>query len=267
MNKHSESPFFLSKWYADLADAFGNLFIIYIGRIKYGRLNIYYSSFLRHNPGCISCESYSIKKYEQPVITESSFAWKSDELGLEINYRQKGNSVKKDIYTSPEGYIKWHCLQTASDCEIISGQEETYKGTGYVERLDMTLKPWKLPFNELRWGRFISESDSVIWIDYKGHNRLSLLLNGENEYSDAVFSEEKVSFNGGNNIILFRSPSDIKNGEIISSTFSKIPLINKIIPSGLLKIHEHKMTAEGELFCGQNKTGSGRAIYEVVRWL
>ncbi|MGE5499606.1 MAG: hypothetical protein ACM3Q2_16125 [Syntrophothermus sp.] len=267
MTEHSESPFFLSKWYADLTDAFGNLFIVYIGYIKYGRLNISYSSFLRQTADGKSREAYSLKKYEQPRITADSFFWKSDELGLEMIYFQDGTSAKKDIYTSPEGCIKWHCLQTRSKCEITAGTKETFKGTGYVEKVEMTLKPWKLPFNCLRWGRLITDTNSVIWIDYKGSNSLSLMLMDESEYRDAVFGEEKISFNGGNDMIVFSNPSDIKNGEIISSTFSKIPLINKIIPPGLLKIHEHKMAAEGELFCRQNKTGRGRAIYEVVRWL
>lgn len=45
---------------------------------------------------------------------------------------------------------------------------EEFVGTGYAERLDMTLAPWALPFEELRWGRFIGPSRSAVWIYWRG---------------------------------------------------------------------------------------------------
>ena len=42
------------------------------------------------------------------------------------------------------------------------------EGTGYAERLELSIRPWRLPIRELRWGRFVSEGASMAWIDWQG---------------------------------------------------------------------------------------------------
>ena len=46
------------------------------------------------------------------------------------------------------------------------------RGTGYAERILITIPPWRLPIRELRWGRWIGEaaSRSVVWIDWRGES-------------------------------------------------------------------------------------------------
>ncbi|MDP4175314.1 MAG: hypothetical protein Q8933_15170 [Bacteroidota bacterium] len=267
MLKDSESSFLLSKWYVDLIDPQGNLFIIYIGRLKFGRLNIYYSSLLRKIPHEKSSDIYTLKKYEAPQINEKTFFWKSKDLGVELNFLQAGNSAKKNIIEIPEGFIKWHCIHTKSIGELVVNGKECFKGLGYVERLDMTIKPWKLPFNELRWGRYISDKNSIVWIDIRGEFNYSMLLNDKAECDDPLFYDDRITFANTKNALQFYAPEDIRKGEIISSTFSKIKMINKFIPSGLLKIYEDKSVAKADLLQSNDLIDTGWALYEVVRWL
>jgi hypothetical protein len=63
--------------------------------------------------------------------------------------------------------IRWHCVCPNADATIRIG-DDTVQGLGYAEHLTMTLKPWRLPFDELRWGRFLSAADTLIWIQWRG---------------------------------------------------------------------------------------------------
>src|SRR2546423_3960326 len=48
------------------------------------------------------------------------------------------------------------------------------EGLGYAERLTMTIPPWRLPFEELRGGRFLSDGDALVWINWRGAHTLNL---------------------------------------------------------------------------------------------
>ena len=54
------------------------------------------------------------------------------------------------------------------------------RGLGYAEHLSMTIPPWRLPIDTLRWGRFLSPERSVVWIDWQkeGDGRTWIFVDG-----------------------------------------------------------------------------------------
>jgi|SRR5437588_3507654 len=78
-----------------------------------------------------------------------------------------------------EGAIEWHCVHPRARTTVDLGDGVVIQGLGYVERLEMTVAPWNLPLEGLRWGRFLSDSGSVVWIDWQGeYVRKIVLENG-----------------------------------------------------------------------------------------
>ena len=72
--------------------------------------------------------------------------------------------------------VRWRCLQPRSRATVNLASGKVVKGLGFLERLDMTLAPWKLPIQELRWGRFLSDRESLVWIDWRGSQACRIVL-------------------------------------------------------------------------------------------
>ena len=67
-------------------------------------------------------------------------------------------------------------------------------GLGYAERLVLTIPPWKLPIETLRWGRFLSPSDWIVWIDWQGeHPQTIVYRNGARVAVDEL-GDEQIRF-------------------------------------------------------------------------
>ena len=59
--------------------------------------------------------------------------------------------------------FRWRCLCPGGPAVIRVG-ETSLVGHGYLEHLSFALPPWELALGELRWGRWISEKDSIVWV-------------------------------------------------------------------------------------------------------
>ena len=57
--------------------------------------------------------------------------------------------IHRRLFESADGIVDWTCEMPRARTRI--GE---VCGDGYAEVLHMTVPPWKLPIDELRWGRF-----------------------------------------------------------------------------------------------------------------
>jgi hypothetical protein len=59
--------------------------------------------------------------------------------------------------------FRWRCLCPGGKASIRLG-DSSLAGHGYLEHLSFTLPPWELTLGELRWGRWLGENDSIVWV-------------------------------------------------------------------------------------------------------
>ena len=128
----------------------------------------------------------------------------------------------------------------------------------------MTLAPWKLPIQELRWGRFLSDSDSLVWIDWKGsHSCRIVLQNGILGRATAI-GEREIILNG--NIGLGLAGGDVlRKGALGETALAMIPGLSRLFPGRILDVQECKWRSRAEFRLGDSSS-SGWAIHEVVTW-
>ena len=168
------------------------------------------------------------------------------------------------VYESSEGAIKWHCLHPRSRATVNLGYGKILQGLGYLERLDMTLAPWKLPIEELRWGRFLSHSDSLVWIDWKGSHSCRIVLQKGILGRATTIDEGEIALNG--NIGLRLAGGDVlRKGALGETALAIIPGLKRLFPSKILNVRECKWRSRAELRRGDSSS-SGWAIHEVVKW-
>jgi hypothetical protein len=256
--------FLLSKWYMDCVSENGGAFIGYVASLRWRGLSLHYSSVLHYVHGKEVEVDISLQESTIPQVKGSSIQWSSPRLGVSGKWEAIAQPIKRSLLEMPAGSIQWHCLQPRARAEISIGNGQRLAGLGYVEHLTMTIPPWRLPFDELRWGRFLSDEDSLVWINWRGAHSLNLSFHNGVQVENALITDyglhaEDTCLDLGDNVVL-------REGELVETALSSIPGIRNLFPFRILRTHERKWLSRGVLKKSQVESNTGWAIHEVVRW-
>ncbi len=232
--------FHLSKWYLDCVTADGQVFLAYWARLRWRALTLNYSSVL--DGPC------SIKPCPEPACAGDRVEWHAPELGVDGVWHALDPAASRTLYDS-NGAVDWHCVLPRGRAEIRYGNQCLH-GLGYVEQLTMTVPPWRLPIDELHWGRLLTESGSLVWIDWRGPSPLQVVLRNGVLADSALVAEVHLD----RSLVL-------RDGVLGGTALSVVPRIDRLFPFRILQVQETKWRSHGVL-----DGVSGWAIHEVVRW-
>ena len=257
------SDFLLSKWYLDCVENDGSAFIGYAARLSWKSFSLNYASTLRHNGESQPSVETSLRKSALPQMQDGSVTWSSSHLKVRGTWKALCAPVVRVLFESSEGSIKWYCLQPRAAADLRVG-DCNIKGLGYVDRLDASVKPWLLPLDTLRWGRYLSDSHSVIWIDWKGPLQQSFLFYDGIQADNCVITDDELTFNEGRNRLTLSEHMILRKGPLLSTSLSMIPGIKKIFPSRILQMHECKWRSKASFQSAGTPPEQGWAIHEIV---
>jgi hypothetical protein len=259
----SPSPAFeLSKWYLDAVGEDGEVFIGYRAALRWRRLRVSYAAALTGGAEEARTAS-SVRAEEEPLLRMGSLAWAAPALGLEGTWTGDAPALLRTLYDSPGGSVVWACLFPRAQARVRIGERELH-GLGYAERLEMTLPPWKLPLDTLRWGRFLSPDRFVVWIDWQApeRSRTWVFVDGQEE-REARVSEEEISFEGGRLRLPQASRLPLRDGRL-SHLLRDLSLPLRLSRRALA-MQETKWRSRGRLETRGAPPAEGWAIHEVVR--
>lgn len=255
------SRFLLTKWYLDCLDSNGDGTIIYVAELDWKALRMRYASTLVFTGGQTK-SSTSIRKCALPECNEDRISCHLPHLGVTGEWLSSSAPVERTILENESGAIHWNCLQPASKVALtLNGKK--MEGHGYAEVLRMTLPPWKLPLKELHWGHFVSEYDSLVWIDWRGPFSYHILLNNGTEEVDPSIMEHTVQ-TPSTRLSLDQSLV-LRSGNLGNTVFTSIRSLARTIPASILHINETKWRSHAVLQQAE-RSSVGWAIHEVVRW-
>lgn len=259
-----EPDFHLAKWYMDCIADDGTTVIGYSARLSWKRLTLNYASYLLSVPGREPKSSTSLFVSEFPLRRNDSVEWSCKGLDLRGSWKQRFPSVEKELLRNLDGSIRWSCIMPGAEAWMKIG-DETVRGNGYVEFLEMTIPVWKLPIEELRWGRFVTETDSVVWIDWKGAHPLQTVFHNGLPITCDVVNDSMIRSADGKLLLTLDRSTVLRSGALINTALKKMPMVESIIPKNVLMTDECKWLSASTL--RHNGTDStGFAIHEVVRF-
>ena len=192
-----------------------------------------------------------------------SILWENSKLAFEGIWEGGTDTGAQELFFSKNGYIKWHCTNNGADVKINWNGKE-YTGKGYAEYVDVTLSLWKLPFTELKWGRWISDTDNeaVTWIGWSGikDENISRIW-GENytENSEIIYTDDEIRL--GNRKIEIMNKKSIRDEIVSRSILGRKDIFSFLLPKKLRNIDEKKYFSEG-IMDGKK----GKILYEEVIW-
>ncbi len=258
--------FELSKWYLDCVAQDGQTIIAYAGELRWKSLSLHYQSLLLHSGSNGTRTRFSLRKFRPPSNVGPALSWKSPPLQLEGTWNALEPPLHATILESDAGAIEWNCLHPRAAVSVRLGKAGAVQGLGYAEHLHITIPPWRFPLQKLRWGRFLSEAHSLIWIDWRGpYCKQVVFLDGAEVQAESI-SEQQVLLARQAGVLEFTESCVLREGTLAKTAFSKIPNLQKLFPQSVLGIRECKWVSRAVLHRNGFPDVSGWAIHEVVQW-
>jgi hypothetical protein len=225
--------FSLRKWYLDCVTAAGETVVLYQARLSWGPLALRYAGVLGGHT--------TLRATPEPSVDGDTVSWNAPRLALEGTWRAVAPERRESLLPG----VEWRCVQPRARVSLqIGGRKLT--GLGYVELLTLSIPPWRLPIDELRWGRFCSEERGAVWIEWRGPHPLRVaLVDG----ARADFDPETLRLH---------DDRVLRSGRIGKTV---IPRLKRLFPSRIARLSETKWLSRGSLAGSE-----GWAIHEVVRW-
>lgn len=259
-----ESDFHLAKWYVDCVADDGTTVIGYSARLSWKRLTMNYASYLLSGPGKEPLTSTSLFVTEFPVRRHDSIEWTCKGLDLRGSWKQRFPSIEKELLRNNDGVILWSCFMPGAEAWMKIG-DMTVQGDGYVELIEMTIPAWKLPIEELRWGRFASKTDSIVWIDWKGPVPLQKVFRNGALINADIVDDSMIRSTDGSLLLTLDRSTILRNGTLINTVLKKMPMVESILPKNVLMTDECKWLSNATLQ-HQGVISTGFSIHEAVRF-
>jgi hypothetical protein len=227
-------------------------------------MSFVYSGLIFCDAKGITTEKSALYRIRKPLI-DRTIQFSNSVLKIDVILRKSEESIIRLLYRESENNVLlWNCHHPKALAEL-TYKGIIYKGFGYAETLFSSIKPWNLPIDELRWGRYLSDTFTLIWICWAGTCPVNkMFLNGA-EYNDAVFEDDLVIFGDGIYQLKFSEIKLIRKGKL-SGLFSKIPLLKIFINSRFLNTLEIKYKAKTTFSKKSDFLSAGWSIFEVVTW-
>ncbi len=263
INIFRNNEFRLEKLYCDSVDDSGNCFIVYMAKLDWRFFSFCYSGLIYIDGKGVVTERSSFKKIEIPG--EKLLTISIRKPGIEGTWKCTDPPLVRTLLRDEvEGELIWNCHHPKAVTEI-RYSNILHKGIGYAETLVLPLMPHRLPVDEIRWGRFLSDATTVIWICWKGARPLNLLFLNGHEYSDAEFSDKRIYFGERLFCLSFSEVRVIRKGTL-NDLFPGKHFLKYVIGRGIMKSMETKYIAKTCFSRNSIIITNGWSIYEEVIW-
>lgn len=261
--------FHLSKWFLDFTTKSGEAMIFYSAKLTWHRWSASYTSWLNYNPGSGVEVKSRFSKVNIPQLKGTQIAWNDSKFGISGIWESVASMIEARIYNSEEGFLDWRCYQPASKVRL-QMNERILEGSGYAEQLILTVPPWKIPMDELRWGRFVSNDNHLVWIELREKSRRNWLWLNSDKMNGCIIEDDRILIPERNLVLYLDRGVTLESEKKISSVVGKvvryIPGFNNVMPLGFLMADEIKWLSRGELQNTGSTVASGRAIHELVKF-
>ena len=262
--------FQLDKWYLDFVGSSGEAMIFYAAKLTWQGLVVPYTSWLNYDPSDGVNQKARFRNIQIPEKTEDLIRWNDSIFKVEGTWKSMSKPLQARLFNSDEGYLDWKCFQPTSKVKLRINNR-TIEGKGYVEQLVLTVPPWKIPMDELRWGHYESNENQIVWIELllEEEKKQWVWLNEEKietciiEDSLISIPEKDVTLNLDRGVLL---ESGKKIYAVVEKLIHYIPGFNKVIPLKFLMADEFKWLSKGELKTRGKTIFTGAAIHEFVNF-
>ena len=153
--------FALTKWYVDCVDSAGRTAIAYWASFAWHAIAFTWHDVAVYEADRPRFERMSLAPVAAPEHLNGEIVWRAPALGCTIRAETRQPPTNVRLLDSTDGAVEWRCEAPVAETTIEVMGHAPIHGPGYAERLTLTVLPWRLPIDVLRWGRWLSTGARV----------------------------------------------------------------------------------------------------------
>lgn len=266
MGSKLSNLFKLSKHYFDAIDAEGRCWIIYMAQLKLGIFTIPYCSYIYSSEENLVEEKSVLKSFVEPQNSSKQLSFSIPSLGVKGVWFEPKIAYKNILWTHPKrGDLLWDCHHPSAKV-ILEFAGKKYEAKGYAETIYLPVNPLALPLSALRWGRFIGEEFTLVWIEWEGKLPKNLAYVNGQLVNDAVHREDGFSFAAGAYDLQYLAPIVLRKGKL-GSIIQQYAFLKWLFKGSLLNSEEVKWKSKSALLHHKKQVDLGWSLYEKVKLL
>jgi len=191
--------------------------------------------------------------------------WRWPRLAFSATWSATASGIDNVLLHRPDLGIVWRCHFPRAD---VRGRLDgaPFEGVGYLEELLVDGNPTAVPIRELRWGRFLSARDWLVWIDWRGAHPLTLVYHNGALIADASVTDTAVSLPDGRLALDGTERWTLREERAGASTFPNRRWLRSALPRTLADLREHKWAAPGCFIDQEGSRSLGWTVFERVTW-
>ena len=254
--------FALSKWYFDCVAEDGRTAIAYASVLRWRGLSVHWSS-IDVRDGAAAVHRASTRRAAAPRRSDGSIQWRHSTLGCAVDCRSVQSPFARTLHRDTDGAVDWSCEASAARVRIEVADAVPVEGLGYAERLELSVLPWRLGIDELRWGRWIAGdgSHSIVWIDWRGaHPQTNVFVDGVRA-SDAKILDTTIA---GDGVALSIDARQTVVNRSLGDVIGPIRRLVTLVPLSFLRAKETKWSGIGTASGLAGTAVSGSTLHEIV---
>lgn len=265
--------FRLSKWYLDCVADDGSALIGYWARLSWHALAMEYAALLVAPAGAEPKQFHTLRAPQPPILAGSECRWRCAPLHIDGQWTSQATPVQADLLDTPNGGIRWSIHQPRAQARIAFSRPvaglQALSGLGYVEELELTIPPWRLPFDVLHWGRCLSPDHALVWMGWQErdsrHWRRFAVLDGTVDETFSI-TDDAVMLPGVNAELRLGARRPLREGHLVATVLGAVPGLTALLPEQFRRAYEAKWLSRAQLLLPGGAPDQGWAIHEVVTW-
>lgn len=255
----------LEKFYLDVVSADGSGCIGYATRLGAGRMLAPAALLMWSAESDASATQMRTLRGALPRLESGIWSWDCPALAASGQWQPCDElaPVRENLWQSAAGSVLWENLAPRAQVTLRVGRN-LIVGCGYLERLRLTIPPWRLPIHGLRWGRFATAETSIVWIRWEHDEARSWLwVDGQRREPQRI-SNQIVEWSGGR--LVCHTHRELRHGRLGETVFASWPQARRLLPKRLRTYEETKWCSHATLSGDARSDVAGWAIHEFVRF-
>lgn len=256
------AEFSLTKWYVDVVSDDGSVAIAYWAEISWKSLRHAFCALLLHPAdGAPVPWQFSGRSVPPPTLATHGLRWDAEPLMLTAEFVRCQPAFEHRLLDAADGVVDWHCEVPRAEVRFRTGKS-VIEGTGYAERLELTVLPWRIPADEIRWGRFLAAETSIVWIDWRGEHPQRLVFHDGHLTPAASISDEGLSFGSGLHLSL--DNRRVVNADVLGGLLAPLEVLRPLV-TPIAHTHQTRWLSHGQLRGSAGVCALGWSLHELVR--
>lgn len=255
----------LTKWYLDGVTSSGDVLVGYAGELRVAGVRIPWSGWTLF-AAWGSVEQRSVWRRDDPISDPAGcFRWSAPALDLEGTWQRTIEAAVPAVllHESADTRIVWESPAAAADVSVrLGGRALTARG--YVERITLAVPGWRLPIRELHWGRFVGQTASLVWIQWRGPVPLSRCWRNGAACGPVDISTAGVRTNGTE--LVFAAGRVLREARLEEGALAGAGIWRHLLPKSIRQIHETRSVCRGHLLMPHGESDEGWVVRERVEF-